>query len=185
MRSSANLPLGRGVDVPAEPWLRSTTGTLAAPARCCYPGGLDAHGAGGALHGASRRIQVDGVQVRHLDLCDLAQLGPGDGADHGPAGRGGTLLQAGRLAQHVGRRRGLEDEREAAVLEDGDLRRITWPLWAAVFSLYDLVNSTRLMPWGPSTVPTGGAGVALPAGSWSVTTARIFLAICQSYLSVA
>ena len=34
-----------------------------------------------------------------------------------------------------------------------------------------------LMPWGPSAVPTGGAGVALPAGSWSVSTVRIFFAM--------
>ncbi len=53
---------------------------------------------------------------------------------------------------------------------------ITWPTLSAVFSLYDLVNSTMLMPWGPSAVPTGGAGVALPALSWSVRTMRIFLA---------
>src|SRR5215212_1318555 len=33
-----------------------------------------------------------------------------------------------------------------------------------------------LMPCGPSAVPTGGAGVALPAGSWRVRTIRIFLA---------
>ena len=39
-----------------------------------------------------------------------------------------------------------------------------WPDLSAVFSLYDLVNSTMLMPCGPSAVPTGGAGVALPAG---------------------
>jgi hypothetical protein len=53
---------------------------------------------------------------------------------------------------------------------------MTWPALSAVFSLYDLVNSTMLMPCGPRAVPTGGAGVALPAGSWSVSTMRIFLA---------
>src|SRR5687768_14797899 len=54
---------------------------------------------------------------------------------------------------------------------------MTWPLCAAVRSLYVLQNSTMLMPCGPSAVPTGGAGVALPAGSWSVRTVRIFLAM--------
>ena len=44
---------------------------------------------------------------------------------------------------------------------------ITWPTLSAVFSLYYLVNSMMLMPCGPSAVPTGGAGVALPALSWS------------------
>ena len=51
-----------------------------------------------------------------------------------------------------------------------------WPALSAVFSLYVFVNSTMLMPWGPRAVPTGGAGVALPAGSWRVRTMRIFLA---------
>src|SRR5712671_4067338 len=53
---------------------------------------------------------------------------------------------------------------------------ITWPALSAVRSLYDFVNSTMLMPCGPRAVPTGGAGVALPAGSWRVRTMRIFLA---------
>src|SRR6188474_1708032 len=51
-----------------------------------------------------------------------------------------------------------------------------WPALSAVFSLYVLVNSTMLMPCGPSAVPTGGAGVAAPAGSCRVRTVRIFLA---------
>src|SRR3954449_7491694 len=29
-------------------------------------------------------------------------------------------------------------------------------------------------PWGPSAVPTGGAGVAAPACSWTLTSAAIF-----------
>src|SRR4051812_7065356 len=53
---------------------------------------------------------------------------------------------------------------------------MTWPDWAAVLSLYVLQNSTMLMPCGPRAVPTGGAGVALPAGSCRVRTMRIFLA---------
>src|SRR5829696_8794095 len=33
-------------------------------------------------------------------------------------------------------------------------------------------------PWGPSAVPTGGAGVALPAGIWILTiAATLFFAI--------
>src|ERR1700694_458561 len=38
------------------------------------------------------------------------------------------------------------------------------PACAAVRSLYALVNSMMLMPCGPRAVPTGGAGVAFPAG---------------------
>src|SRR5438105_3216895 len=37
-----------------------------------------------------------------------------------------------------------------------------------------------LTPWGPRAVPTGGAGVAWPAGIWSLTTARIFFFLRDS-----
>src|SRR3954463_12791415 len=47
----------------------------------------------------------------------------------------------------------------------------------AVFALKFLQKSMMLTPCGPSAVPTGGAGVALPAAIWSFTTACIFLAI--------
>jgi ABC-type Co2+ transport system permease subunit len=34
-------------------------------------------------------------------------------------------------------------------------------------------------PWGPSAVPTGGAGVALPAGIWILMiAATFFFAMC-------
>src|SRR4051794_41805702 len=45
------------------------------------------------------------------------------------------------------------------------------PVWASVAALYCLQNSMIGTPWGPSAVPTGGAGVALPAGIWIFTTA--------------
>src|SRR5918994_5067090 len=35
-------------------------------------------------------------------------------------------------------------------------------------------------PWGPSAVPTGGAGVAWPAGIWILTTARTFFLAMES-----
>ena len=54
---------------------------------------------------------------------------------------------------------------------------MTDPALSAVRSLYAFVNSTMLMPCGPSAVPTGGAGVALPAGIWSFTLAVTFFAI--------
>src|SRR5260370_42390784 len=37
-----------------------------------------------------------------------------------------------------------------------------------------------LAPWGPGAVPTGGAGVAWPAGIWSLTPARIFFLLRDS-----
>src|SRR6188768_3920192 len=51
------------------------------------------------------------------------------------------------------------------------------PSWPAVFALKFLQKSMMLTPWGPSAVPTGGAGVALPAAIWSLTWACTFFAI--------
>src|SRR5580658_4139468 len=50
----------------------------------------------------------------------------------------------------------------------------TVPRWFSVAALYCLQNSIVWTPWGPRAVPTGGAGVAEPACSWILTTARIF-----------
>src|ERR1041385_745231 len=50
----------------------------------------------------------------------------------------------------------------------------TSPACCAVRSLYDRQNSMMLTPCGPSAVPTGGAGVALPAWSSIFRTVRIF-----------
>jgi hypothetical protein len=47
----------------------------------------------------------------------------------------------------------------------------TVPRWDSVAALYALQNSMMLTPWGPRAVPTGGAGVAAPAGIWILTTA--------------
>src|SRR6478736_5930399 len=51
------------------------------------------------------------------------------------------------------------------------------PSSLAVFALKFLQKSMMFTPWGPSAVPTGGAGVALPAAIWSFTSACIFLAM--------
>src|SRR5215831_819280 len=51
----------------------------------------------------------------------------------------------------------------------------------AVFALKFLQKSMMFTPCGPSAVPTGGAGVALPAAIWSFTIACTFFAI--AYLS--
>src|SRR5271166_6572274 len=48
----------------------------------------------------------------------------------------------------------------------------TVPRWDSVAALYCLQNSIVWTPWGPSAVPTGGAGVAAPASNWIFTTAR-------------
>src|SRR4029450_3911549 len=51
------------------------------------------------------------------------------------------------------------------------------PVWGAVRSLNSFTNAMMLMPCCPRAGPIGGAGVALPAGAWTFTTARTFLAI--------
>ena len=45
------------------------------------------------------------------------------------------------------------------------------PRWASVWALYILQKSMMFTPWGPRAVPTGGAGVAAPAGIWIFTMA--------------
>src|SRR3954451_12917835 len=51
---------------------------------------------------------------------------------------------------------------------------ITLPRIDSVWALYALQNSMMFTPWGPSAVPTGGAGVAAPACSCTLTSAAIF-----------
>src|SRR5580704_9442520 len=54
------------------------------------------------------------------------------------------------------------------------------PSWsfAEVLALNALQNSMIFTPCGPKAVPTGGAGVALPAGICNLTEAVTFFAIC-------
>src|SRR4051812_18359632 len=48
------------------------------------------------------------------------------------------------------------------------------PRWFSVCALYILQKSMIATPWGPRAVPTGGAGVAAPAGIWILTMAATF-----------
>ena len=48
------------------------------------------------------------------------------------------------------------------------------PRWPSVAALYCLTKSMMLTPCGPRAVPTGGAGVAAPAGSCTLTSAATF-----------
>src|SRR5215472_11156259 len=60
------------------------------------------------------------------------------------------------------------------------------PRWASVAALYCRTKSMMLTPCGPRAVPTGGAGVAWPAGSWTLTTVLSFflggIANCSSQI---
>src|SRR2546425_12656539 len=49
--------------------------------------------------------------------------------------------------------------------------------YTTLFRSNCFTNSMMFTTWGPSAVPTGGAGVACPAGTCSFTTAAIGLAI--------
>src|SRR3954467_6998610 len=51
---------------------------------------------------------------------------------------------------------------------------MTLPRMDSVWALYALQKSMMLTPCGPSAVPTGGAGVAAPACSCTLTSAAIF-----------
>src|SRR5262252_8083028 len=51
---------------------------------------------------------------------------------------------------------------------------MTLPRWDSVAALYCLQKSMMLTPCGPRAVPTGGAGVAAPAWSCTLTSAAIF-----------
>ena len=39
------------------------------------------------------------------------------------------------------------------------------PAWSAVFAFKFFCKCIIFTPWGPNAVPTGGAGVAFPAGN--------------------
>jgi hypothetical protein len=135
------------------------------------PTDVDAHAARGAGHRTHGRFQIEAVQVGHLDLGDLFDLLLRDLADLGLVRLGRALRQVhGALDQHRHRRR-LGDEGERAVREIVITTGMIRPSWSLpdVLALNALQKSMMLTPCGPSAVPTGGAGVALPAGICSFT----------------
>src|SRR5271165_533830 len=81
---------------------------------------FDAHRARGAGHDLRGRVDVVGVEIRHLRLGDLAHFVHRDLADFLAVGLARTFLHAGRLLDELRCRRRLEHERERAVLEHRD-----------------------------------------------------------------
>jgi hypothetical protein len=141
--------------------------------RCCGLADGDAHRTGGAADLRLGGLEVVGVEVDHLGLGDLLDLGLGDRAGGAALARGlRALLEAGGLAEQRPCRRRLEDlrtnenERSSKIVISTGM---TWPRCDSVAALYCFTNSGVDTPWGPSAVPTGGAGVAAPAGSWILT----------------
>src|ERR1035438_3244395 len=53
------------------------------------------------------------------------------------------------------------------------------PFWSFVLALNSLQNAMMLTPCAPSAGPTGGAGLAAPAGSWRRMQPWIFFAIVR------
>src|SRR4051812_43761751 len=103
---------------PVSPWIarRADRGAPAAASGSVgLADDLDAHRAGGPFDLAHRRFDVVGVEVGHLGLGDLLELGAGDLAHLLALRRARALVEAGRLLQKVPRRRGLEDEAERAI----------------------------------------------------------------------
>ncbi len=76
---------------------------------------------------------------------------------------------AARMSTGVGGvlRMNVNDRSSKTVISAGT----TVPRWLSLAALYCLQNSMMLTPWGPRAVPTGGAGVAAPAGIWIRTIA--------------
>src|SRR5579872_2284627 len=81
---------------------------------------FDAHRAGGAGDDLHRRLDVVRVEVGHLCLCDLAAFRHGDLADFLAVGLTRAFVDAGCLFDEFRCRRGLQHERERAILEDRD-----------------------------------------------------------------
>src|ERR1700691_498113 len=61
---------------------------------------------------------------------------------------------------------------EYTVRTTGMIMSLPW-----VFALNSLQKAMILMPCGPSAAHTGGAGLALPAASWSLTIHETFFAM--------
>src|SRR5580700_1428841 len=76
----------------------------------------------------------------------------------------------------------VKDRSEKIVITTGMIR----PSWSLpdVLALNALQKSMILTPCGPSAVPTGGAGVALPAGICNFTLPVTFFAIFLYFLDL-
>jgi hypothetical protein len=136
----------------------------------------DAHAAGGACDHAHGRFQTAGVKVGHFYFGDFADLILGDLGDLVALGNAGTLLNAAGLFQKVCDGGRFCDEGKASVGVNGDNDRNCLPMSFFVRSLNSFVKRPMLTPCWPSAGPTGGAGVALPAGIWSFTIPVTFCA---------
>src|SRR5262245_39002933 len=81
---------------------------------------VDAHAARAARDRADGGVQIRSRQVGLLDLRDVFELLARDAPHLVRVGRAAAFLDADRLADQHGRRRRLENEREAAVAVDRD-----------------------------------------------------------------
>ena len=131
-------------------------------------GDRDAHGTSGAGDDLLGALDVVGVEVRHLNLGDLGELLLRELANLVALGNAGATLEAELLLDELSGGRRLADEREGAVLVDGDLNL------SCVAALNAWQNCMMLTWAAPRAGPIGGAGLAAPAGIWSLMKLTTF-----------
>lgn len=76
---------------------------------------------GRSLDNPHRSINIGAVQIRKLDGSNLPKLRLGHASNVLRVWRSRSLLHASSLLQQYGRRRGLQNKREALILEHSDL----------------------------------------------------------------
>src|SRR5271163_76816 len=81
---------------------------------------VDAHAAAGALHLVDRAFKIETVEIGHLELGDLFDLGHGDFANLGLVRLSRSLSQVNRALDQNRYRRSLCNEGERPVAKDRD-----------------------------------------------------------------
>jgi len=126
---------------------------------------FDAHAAGGALHHLDGGRDGRSVQVRHLLLGDGLLLFEGELSHFHLVGRGAAFGEARGLA--------IKEDMGGCFVMNVKLRSSNTVMTAGMIipgsmvfvrSLNCLQKSMMLMPCWPRAGPTGGAGLAAPAG---------------------
>ena len=138
---------------------------------------FNAHAARGAHDLALGALDVDSIEVFHLDLGDLAQLLAGDLADFDPVGFRGPFVNPKALRSRSATGGVLVIKVKLPSAKMVSSTGIMLPAWLDVRALYSLQKAIMLIPCGPKAGPTGGAGVALPAGICSLTKALTFFTL--------
>src|SRR5947209_3699720 len=121
--ATATACIGSSPASPLEPTASRTRLRASSYFLPCFLGNFDPHRARRPLDHLHRRVEVERVEVLHLELGDLRHLVAAHLAHLLLVGRRRALLDPGRLLQEVDGGWGLQDEGEGPVLVDGDLGR--------------------------------------------------------------